>query len=142
MRPLILVLILTSVLLPQSKTTPAEYWQSLSQPEKVAFVNGVYSAMSTAKMHHQTELAKQYKGQQYWVPPYYIERFYEIIDEHISLEVGSNLEIITGHVDALYSSFDNQRIPLIEAIRIVSMSQDGDRKKANFLLLKAQKRYK
>ncbi|NQV37237.1 MAG: hypothetical protein HQ509_04420 [Candidatus Marinimicrobia bacterium] len=141
MRKIFLLLFFINVLIPQDKSTPADYWQSLSQPEKISFVNGVYAAMSTAKMHHQTEVTKQYKGQANWVPPYYIERYYEIIDEHISKEVGSNLELIAGHVDALYSSFDNHKIPLMEAIRIVSISQDGDRSKGNWLLLKAQKRF-
>jgi hypothetical protein len=45
-------------------------------------------------------------------------------------------------MDALYSNYDNRNIPLVKAIRIVSVDQDGEREKANLLLLKAQRKYK
>lgn len=125
-----------------AKTTPAEYWKSLSEDEKISFVSGVYAASSALKNHHRHEVDMQYYKQEAWVQPYFIERFYEIIDEHISKEVGFNLEIITGHMDALYTNYDNIKIPLVEAVRIVSLVQDGDRQKANLILLKVQQKYK
>ncbi len=137
----ILLLFSASTMFAQGETTPAMYWNSLNDSEKIAFVNGAYASMSSAKMHHQREVTKQYKGVKNWLPPYYIDRYYEIIDEHISTEAGMDLGLITGQLDALYSNFDNQNIPLIEAIRIVSIAQDGDRQKANLLLLKAQRGY-
>ena len=44
-------------------------------------------------------------------------------------------------MDAFYSNSDNANIPVIEAIRIVSMVQDDKYKKANHYLLKAQRKY-
>ena len=52
------------------------------------------------------------------------------------------MEIVADAMDALYSNFDNGAIPILEAIRIVSLSQDGKTEKADIYLLKAQKRYK
>ncbi|NOZ03481.1 MAG: hypothetical protein GXO92_02610 [FCB group bacterium] len=124
------------------KASPAEYWKSLSEPEKVAFVNGAYATLVKLKAHHQHEVKKQYVYDPNWVAPYYIERFYEIIDEHLSQNVGYNLDIITQHMDALYANYDNRNIPLIDMLRIVSVSQDGDQQKANLLLLQAQRKYR
>jgi len=45
-------------------------------------------------------------------------------------------------LDALYSNYDNTEIPLLEALRIVSLAQDEKTEKADLYLLKAQKRYK
>ncbi len=122
--------------------TPADYWLSLSKEEKLTFVNGAYAMASRLKTHHKVEVQKQYKGNPTFIEPYYIERYYEIIDEHLSTEVGRNLSLITGSMDALYANSDNVKIPLTEAIRIVSLAQDGERKKGDLLLLKAQKKYK
>ena len=140
----ILLFVSTGLIVPASArgAGPAEYWKSLSQPEKVAFVNGAYAALVKLKAHHQHEVKKQYVYDPQWVAPYYIERFYEIIDEHISQNVGYNLDIITQHMDALYANYDNRNIPLIDMLRIVSVSQDGDQQKANLLLLQAQRKYK
>ncbi len=122
--------------------TPENYWMSLSQKEKLTFVNGAYAMASRLKSHHRVEVKKQYTGDPSFFEPYYIERYYQIIDEHLSTEVGRNLSLITGSMDALYANSDNAKIPLTEAIRIVSLAQDGERKKGDLLLLKAQKKYK
>jgi len=96
---------------------------------------------SRLKTHHQEQVNYQFLHVPGWQEPYFVERFYEIIDEHISTEVGYNLSIITQHVDALYANSDNARIPLIEAIHIVSLAQDGNQERANLLLLQAQLKY-
>lgn len=137
---LIFLLIFTS--LPAQQKTPADYWMSLSQKEKLTFVNGAYAMASRLKSHHKVEVKKHYAGDLSFFEPYYIERYYEIIDEHLSTEVGRNLSLITGSLDALYANSDNAKIPLTEAIRIVSLAQDGERKKGDLILLKAQKKYK
>jgi hypothetical protein len=76
-----------------------------------------------------------------WVEPYYIERYYDIIDEYLSVEVGYNIEIISMHLDAFYTNSDNTNIPVLEALRIVSLHQDGERKTANSRLLRSQQKY-
>lgn len=124
-----------------AKTTPADYWNSLDQSDKIAFVNGAYGAISSMKAHHLREVKKQYNQQPGWIEPYYIERFYEIVDEHLSQNVGYDLVLITRHMDALYAGYDNSNISLIEALRIVSLSQDDEQKKADLLLLKAQRKF-
>ena len=121
---------------------PADFWYSMGDKAKVAFVNGVYAATSAIKSHHKRQVREQYLHHPGWIQPYYIERFYDILDEQVSTEVGYDLGLITAHMDALYSNYDNQNIPLVKAIRIVSVDQDGEREKANLLLLKAQRRYK
>ena len=75
-----------------------------------------------------------------WIEPYYIERYYEIVDEYRANSVGYDLTIIASHMDALYSNSDNYNIPILEALRIVSLVQDGEQKKANIRLLRAQQK--
>lgn len=119
---------------------PVDFWNSMDFNAKVAFVNGAYSAASALKSHHQHQVDAQYKGNKNWVQPYYIDRYYEIVDEHISTAVDGNLDIIVKGMDALYSNSDNAHVPVMEALRIVSMVQDGQQQKANLYLLKAQRK--
>lgn len=120
---------------------PADYWYGLNDAEKVSFVNGAYSAASAMKMHHKHQVKEQYIGNDNWIQPYYIDRYYEIIDEHISKDVEGNIGLIAKAMDAFYSNSDNTNIPVMEALRIVSMAQDGKNNKANLYLLKAQRKY-
>jgi len=117
------------------------FWTGLSEPEKISFVNGAYGTISLLKKHHQHEVRKQYHHDKNWVQPYYIERFYDIADEYRSEEAGYNLKIIIMHMNAFYSNSDNVKIPILEAMRIVSLMQDGYRDKANIRLLQAQRKY-
>jgi len=121
--------------------SPSDFWNSQSDEEKVAFINGAYATISTLKNHHQLEVKKQYMHNDNWIEPYYIRRFYEITDEYRSNEVGYNLKIIAMHMDAFYTNSDNLMIPVLESLRIVSLIQDGERDKANLRLLKAQRKY-
>ncbi len=140
---IIVVLILCSMnLIYAQDNTPAEYWDSLIDSEKLAFVNGAYTAISRMKLIHMEEVKMQYGHDPYWREPYFVERYYEILDQHISDGVGYNIDIIVQAIDALYANYDNTRIPLIAALRIVSTAQDGDRQKADVLLLKAQRQYR
>ena len=128
-------------LLYSQSEAPADYWMKLSQGEKVAFVNGAYVGVARMKLHHEREVQKQYMKDPYWVQPYYINRFYDIVDEHISQGVTYDLNIIAGHIDALYANYDNRNIPLMEAVRVVSVAQDGEPQKADLILIRAQKKY-
>ena len=120
---------------------PSEFWISYTQDEKISFINGAYGAISKLKAHHRSEVRKQYMHDDNWVEPYYIERFYEIADEYLADEVGYNLKIIAMHMDAFYSNSDNLNIPVMEALRVVSLMQDGDKKTANARLLRAQQKH-
>ena len=124
------------------KKSPASYWESLEMKEKVAFINGVYATGAQLKYHHKQEINKQYNQNPGWVEPYFVERFYEIINEHRSKKTGYDVSVIAKALDAFYSNYDNMQIPLLEALRIVSLAQDGKTEKADLYLLKAQKRYK
>ena len=64
----------------------------------------------------------------------------EIADEYLANSVGYDLVIIASHIDAFYSNSDNYNIPILEALRIVSLVQDGEQKKANIRLLRAQQK--
>ena len=120
---------------------PSEFWNQYDQKEKIAFVNGAYGAIAKLKAHHQAEVRKQYLHDDNWVQPYYIERYYDIADEYLSQEVGYNIKIISMHLDAFYTNSDNLNIPIMEALRIVSLIQDGEQKTANVRLLQAQQKY-
>lgn len=136
-----LFFLLISILWAQD-TTPADFWNSYSQEEKIAFINGAYGAIAKMKAHHKTEVRKQFLHEDNFVEPYYIERFYDIADEYRSQEVGYNLKIIALHMDAFYTNSDNLKIPVLEALRVVSLMQDGEQKTANVRLLRAQQKYK
>ena len=137
----LILILLSSVLLSQN-SYPADFWKAYTDEEKIAFINGVFGAVAKLKSHHKIEVKKQYYHDDNWVEPYYIERFYEIADEYLAKEVGYNLKIISLHIDAFYSNSDNYKIPTMEAIRVVSLMQDGEAKKANSLLLQLQHKYK
>ena len=125
----------------QSTKSPSEFWFSLSSKEKISFINGAYSALSVLKKKHKEEVAKQYLNDRNWIQPYYIERYYSLIDEYSSEFVGYDLQLITMHMDALYTNSDNINIPVLEAMKVVSLIQDGKRKKANLRLLQLQRKY-
>ena len=124
-----------------NKILPSDFWSSLSESEKLSFVNGAFGAISLLKKSHKDEVAKQYLHDKNWIQPYYIERFYDIADEYLSEEAGYNLSIIVMHMDALYANSDNHKIPVLEAMRVVSLMQDGLRDKANLRLLQLQRKY-
>ena len=79
---------------------PSSFWLSLSAKEKISFVNGAYSALSVLKNEHKKEVAKQYLHDKNWIEPYYIERYYSVIEEYHSEKVGYDIQIITMHMDA------------------------------------------
>ena len=132
-------LIVFSFLYPQ-KNLPSNFWKNYSQDQKIAFINGAYGTISKLKSHHKSEVRKQFMHDKNWIEPYYIERFYEIADEYLANSVGYDLVIIASHIDAFYSNSDNYNIPILEALRIVSLVQDGEQKKANIRLLRAQQK--
>jgi len=143
MKLFLIIFILVQVIFSQVelKQSPSSFWISLSNKEKISFINGTYSALSVLKKKHKDEVAKQYLHDKNWIQPYYIDRYYSIIDEYHSEQVGYDLKIIALHMDALYANSDNLNIPIMEAIKVVSLMQDGDREKANLRLLQLQRKY-
>lgn len=143
MKLFLIIFILVQISFSQSeiKQSPSSFWISLSNKEKISFINGTYSALSVLKKKHKDEVAKQYLHDKNWIQPYYIDRYYSIIDEYHSEQVGYDLKIIALHMDALYANSDNLNIPILEAIKVVSLMQDGDREKANLRLLQLQRKY-
>lgn len=141
MKKIILLWFTTFITIYGQNFTPAEFWIGYTQEEKIAFINGAYGTVAKLKAHHKTEVRKQYMHDDNWVEPYYIERFYQIADEYLANEVGYNLKIIALHMDAFYSNSDNLNIPVMEALRIVSLMQDGENRTANTRLLRAQQKH-
>ena len=143
MKLFLIIFLLVQISFSQSeiKQSPSSFWISLSNKEKISFINGTYSALSVLKKKHKDEVAKQYLHDKNWIQPYYIDRYYSIIDEYHSEQVGYDLKIIALHMDALYANSDNLNIPIMEAIKVVSLIQDGDREKANLRLLQLQRKY-
>ena len=138
---IIFILVQVSFSQVELKQSPSSFWIALSNKEKISFINGTYSALSVLKKKHKDEVAKQYLHDKNWIQPYYIDRYYSIIDEYHSEQVGYDLKIIALHMDALYANSDNLNIPIMGAIKVVSLMQDGDREKANLRLLQLQRKY-
>ena len=107
----IFFLLLFSLLTAQN-SSPSGFWNSYNKNEKFAFINGAFGALTKIKSHHKSEVRKQYVHDDNWIQPYYIERFYDIVDEYISKEAGYNLNIISMHMDAFYTNSDNYNIPV------------------------------
>lgn len=141
MKKLLILLSLNILFALGQNPTPAGFWKAYSQEEKIAFINGSFGMIAKLKAHHKVEVKKQYLHDDNWIEPYYIERFYDIADEYLANEIGYNLKIIALHIDAFYSNSDNIYIPVMEALRIVSLMQDGENRIANTRLLQAQQRY-
>jgi len=135
------ILFFSLSLLNAQDISPSKFWLNYNTDQKIAFINGAYGAISKLKSHHQSEVHKQFMHDLNWVEPYYIERFYEIADEYRSNIVGYDLIIIASHMDAFYSNSDNFNIPIFDALRIVSLVQDGENKKANIRLLRSQQKH-
>ena len=142
LKHIIFISILFQSIYPQPKTSPADFWNAYTKEEKIAFINGVFGAIARLKSHHKSEVRKQYIHDDNWVEPYYIERFYNIADEYIAKEVGYNIKVVALHIDAFYTNSDNVKIPIMQALRIVSLMQDGEPEAANLRLLRAQQKYK
>lgn len=142
MRNAIFICFMLQFLYSQSKPLPADFWNDYSLEEKIAFINGAYGAIAKLKSHHKSEVKKQFMHDDNWVEPYYIERYYSISDEYIAQEVGYNIKIIALHIDAFYTNSDNLSIPIMQALRIVSLMQDGESEAANLRLLRAQQKFK
>ena len=142
MNKIVVLLLFCFTMVFSQKKSPASYWESLKVDEKTAFINGVYATGAKLKYHHKQEINKQYNQNPSWVEPYFVERFYEIIDEHRSRKAGYDVSIIAKALDAFYSNYVNTQIPLLEGLRIVSLAQDDKTEKADLYLIKAQKRYK
>ena len=141
MKKIILLWFTALITIYSQNSAPAEFWIGYAQEEKIAFINGAYATVAKLKAHHKTEVRKQYMHDDNWVEPYYIERFYQIADEYLANEIGYNLKIIALHMDAFYSNSDNLNIPVMEALRIVSLMQDGENRIANTRLLRAQQKH-
>jgi hypothetical protein len=137
----IFTILFCTLVFAQNNNSPAVFWSNYTLDEKIAFINGVYGTVAKLKAHHKSEVKKQFMYDDNWVEPYYIERFYQIADEYRSQEAGYNLKIIALHMDAFYTNSDNYNIPVLEALRVVSLVQDGDKKTANVRLLRLQQRY-
>ena len=96
-KKIILLLFCFALILGQKKS-PASYWESLEMKEKVAFINGVYATGAKLKYHHKQEINKQYNQNPGWVEPYFVERFYEIINEHRSKKAGYDVTVSYTHL--------------------------------------------
>ena len=142
MKNTIIIITSVTVLFSQENLSPAKFWSSYSQKEKIAFINGAYGAVAKLKTHHKSEVKKQFLHDDNWVEPYYIERFYSIADEYIAEDIGYNIKIIALHMDAFYTNSDNYIIPVMQALRIVSLMQDGENEAANLRLLRSQQKHK
>ena len=135
------ILFFSLSLLNAQDISPSKFWLNYNTDQKIAFINGAYGAISKLKSHHQSEVHKQFMHDLNWVEPYYIERFYSIADEYLAQEIGYNIKIIALHIDAFYTNSDNLLIPTLEALRIVSLMQDGENGAANLRLLRAQQKF-
>ena len=100
----------------------------------------MYATGAKLKYHHKQEIKKQYNQNPFWVEPYYVERFYEIIDEHRSKKAGYDVALISKALDAFYSNYDNTQIPLLEGLRIVSLAQDGKVEKSRSIFAQSSEK--
>lgn len=118
-----------------------EYWQSLSENEKVSFITGVYSGFTESLDIMGHEAKRQQKKDKYWTSPFSLEKSAIDIKEYYSPKIGYDYELITKLLDAFYTNPDNDQIELIFALHILILHQEGEVRRANELLLHKQKEY-
>ena len=97
--------------------------------------------MSVLKNEHKKEVAKQYLHDKNWIEPYYIERYYSVIEEYHSEKVGYDIQIITMHMDAFYANSDNSKYPNHGCSKSSLLNSRWNERKANLRLLQLQRKY-
>ena len=121
------------------QTDDRDFWLSLGEDEKVAFVKGVYTALNTSLQILGAEAARQKSQDPYWVPPFVHQNSAHRLREFYGDPSQTDYLTIARRIDAFYSNPDNAHIDIMYALRILMLHEAGEVQRANELLLIKQK---
>ncbi|MFQ6673771.1 MAG: hypothetical protein ACE5GH_03165 [Fidelibacterota bacterium] len=117
----------------------SEFWHSLEQNEKVAFVQGVYTGLAQSLEILRTEGARQKHQDPYWSPPFVHEHSAQRLKEYYLKEGSFDYTQAVDLLDAFYTNPDNAHVDIMVALHILMLHQNGETRRANELLLLKQR---
>ena len=136
---LLALLWMPSFLMAQQDIT-GRTWTRWDESRKIAYLAGFYAGLKAdAAVFGQAErdhpLRKPVERNPASVDRYKAER-----REFYARKLKYNFNMIGKLLDVFYTDPDNLLIPVPEAIRIIALREDGNRERANFLLLRERRK--
>ena len=115
-------------------------WTRWEPDRKVAYLAGFYAGLKAdAAVFGQAErdhpLQKPVERNPASVDRYKVER-----REYYARKLKYDFNMIRKLLDVFYTDPDNLLIPVPEAIRIIALREDGNRERADFLLLRERRK--
>jgi hypothetical protein len=110
-------------------------WQEWKSGEKEVFLKGFYSSQFTLNNHLEDAIKYDSAGDPYWQKPFSVVMYEQNLKEFMSVKIGLNVAEMSNRIGAFYGNFENKRIPIIEAIRIICLRADGNIERADWFVL-------
>ncbi len=136
----LLALLWLPALLMAQRDITGRTWTRWEEDRKIAYLAGFYAGLKAdAAVFGQAErdhpLRKPVERDPTSVDRYKVER-----REFYARKLKYNFNMIRKLLDVFYTDPDNLLIPVTEAIRIIALREDGNRERANFLLLRERRK--
>ena len=135
-----LVLLVLPGLLPAQRDITGKTWTRWEPDRKIAYLVGFYAGLKAdGTIFRQAErdhpLRKPVERNPASVDRYKAER-----KEYYARNLKYDFKSIRVLLDIFYTDPDNLLIPVPEAIRIIALREDGNRERAEFLLLRERRK--
>ena len=111
-------------------------WISMKKNEKLLFLEGFFVSQITLNKYLQDAVKYDSSGDPYWQKPFVLVMYEQNLKEFSSSKIGIDTIKISDYLDAFYQDSQNMKIPLVEAIRIISLRADGNIERADWFTLK------
>ena len=111
-------------------------WISMEKNEKLFFLEGFFVSQITLNKYLQDAIKYDSSGDPYWQKPFVLVMYEQNLKEFSSSKIGINTIKISDYLDAFYQDSQNIKIPIVEAIRIISLRADGNNERADWFILK------
>ena len=111
-------------------------WISMKKNEKLFFLEGFFVSQITLNKYLQDAIKYDSSGDPYWQKPFVLVMYEQNLKEFSSSKIGTNTTKISDYLDAFYQDSQNIKIPIVEAIRIISLRADGNNERADWFILK------
>ena len=111
-------------------------WISMKKNEKLFFLEGFFVSQITLNKYLQDAIKYDSSGDPYWQKPFVLVMYEQNLKEFSSSKIGINTIKISDYLDAFYQDSKNIKIPIVEAIRIISLRADGNNERADWFILK------
>ncbi|MFQ6607894.1 MAG: hypothetical protein ACE5EE_05075 [Fidelibacterota bacterium] len=139
MKNLLMSIVLVSTILHAQPESDSEYWLSLTQEQKITFLQGIYTGITKSLQVLTEEATRQEKKDRFWSPPFVHENSIKRLNELYSEKVGQDFEWMATLVNSFYANPDNYHISIMDALQILMLHESGEISRANELLLVKQR---